>query len=83
LRKRFEKTSECPTNESLLAYQQGDQQGQQAIATHISNCEFCALLLELLKAHPATYPQTSIPPPMPEKLRPVLLKQFRNLNRFQ
>lgn len=83
LRKRFEKTSECPTNESLLAYQRDTQQGQPAITAHIAECEFCSMLLELLKAHPDTFPPAPDPPPMPEGLRSRLLKQLRNLNRYQ
>lgn len=71
---RFEKSLECPTNESLLAFLQADRGELSAeeiqIVEHLGACEFCELTLEMLRAHPMQLASDSLPvPPVPEPLR--------------
>lgn len=66
LNPRFEKSSCCPTNESLLALLQAPlnlapDEATQQVAEHLAGCEFCELTLELLRAHPE-YPTVELPP---------------------
>lgn len=77
-RSRFEKTAACPTNEALLAYQRGARRRRDVIAAHLVECEFCTLLLDLLRAHPGSEPPPSEPPPLPDDLRRALREQLRN-----
>ncbi len=70
---RFEKSVECPTNESLLDFLQTDRGGlseeETRIVEHLTTCEFCELTLELLRTHPAqAVPAPSLPPPVPEQI---------------
>jgi hypothetical protein len=71
---RFEKSAVCPTNESLLAFLQADQNDLSAeemyIVEHLGVCEFCELTLELLRATPAIS-DLVLPPPVPEGLRSI------------
>lgn len=71
---RFEKSAVCPTNESLLAFLQTDQNDLSAeemhIVEHLGVCEFCELTLELLRAAPAI-PDPGSPPSVPEALRSI------------
>ncbi len=71
---RFEKSVECPTNESLLAFLQTDRSelsaGEMRLVEHLATCEFCELTLELLRAHPAQFISDPLPaPPVPELIR--------------
>lgn len=71
---RFEKSVECPTNESLLDFLQSDRGELSAeklwIVEHLATCEFCELTLELLRAHAAQLvPDPSPAPPVPEHIR--------------
>jgi hypothetical protein len=63
---RFEKTPACPTNEALLAYQRsqgGALTGRaRGVAAHLAECEFCSLLLDLLRSHPVAEPTAHEPP---------------------
>jgi hypothetical protein len=70
---RFEKSIECPTNESLLAFlhdDRGELTAEEArLVEHLTACEFCELTLELLRAHPAqSVPDPSLAPPVPEQI---------------
>ena len=74
LNPRFEKSSCCPTNESLLALLQAplnpvSDEATQPITEHLAVCEFCELTLELLRTYPE-YPAVDAPPvpPAPESL---------------
>jgi len=73
---RFEKSPGCPENEQLLAFERGtDGADAPAVADHLKICEFCSLLLDLLRSHPEELPVVTPPPPMPEALRCVILRQ--------
>ncbi len=70
---RFEKSVECPTNESLLEFLPTDRgrlsEAESRIVEHLTTCEFCELTLELLRAHPAqSVPDPSPTPPVPEQI---------------
>ena len=70
---RFEKSVECPTNESLLDFLLTDRGELSAKETcmveHLISCEFCELTLELLRTHPAqSVPDPSLTPPVPEQI---------------
>ena len=70
---RFEKSVECPTNESLLDFLQTDRSELSAekprIVEHLATCEFCELTLELLRAHPVQSVPDPLPtPPVPEHI---------------
>jgi hypothetical protein len=65
---RFEKSGNCPTNEALLAFLQTksdftENEDLQPIVEHLAVCEFCELMLELLRDYPA-FPAV-VPPPVP------------------
>jgi hypothetical protein len=79
---RFEKTPACPTNEALLAYQRsqgGALTGRaRGVAAHLAECEFCSLLLDLLRSHPVAEPTAHEPPPIPEDLRRLLGEELRH-----
>lgn len=71
---RFEKSTECPTNESLLAFLQAAQEPFSAeetlIVEHLSACEFCELTVELLRAYGSPpLPDPFVIPSVPEHLR--------------
>ena len=63
---RFEKSRACPANETLLAYQRQTLNSADAdqVAAHLQDCEFCFLLLDLLKFHPAVKPLPPTPLPI-------------------
>jgi hypothetical protein len=82
-RDSFKKTPDCPTNEALLAYGRGARQGRSGLATHLEGCEFCSLLMEMLRSHPGAQPPAPAPPPLPEELCRALLEQLRLSNRCQ
>jgi hypothetical protein len=82
-RNTFEKTPDCPTNEALLGYQRGARQGRSGVAAHLEACEFCSLLLDLLRSHPGAQPPAPAPPPLPAELRRALLEQIRLSDRCQ
>jgi hypothetical protein len=82
-RDSFEKTPDCPTNEALLAYGRGARRGRSGVAAHLAGCEFCSLLLEMLRSHPGAGPPAPAPPPLPEALRRALLEQLRLSNSCQ
>lgn len=70
---RFEKSVECPTNESLLDFLRTDQGELSAeemrIDEHLISCEFCELTLELLRTPPTQLvPNPSPAPPVPEQI---------------
>lgn len=74
LNQRFEKSTECPANESLLAFLQAEQDKFSAeetlIVEHLGVCEFCELTLELLRAYGSPpLPDPFAIPPVPEHLR--------------
>jgi hypothetical protein len=71
---RFEKSVECPTNESLLAFLQTDRgelsAAERRIVQHLATCEFCELALELLRTYPTPSVSEPLPaPPVPEQIR--------------
>lgn len=70
---RFEKSVECPTNESLLNFLLADQgklsAEERRIVEHLISCEFCELTLELLRTYPAqSVPDSAPAPPVPEQI---------------
>ena len=71
---RFEKSLDCPTNESLLAFlraapQSSPEAETQEIIAHLATCEFCELTVELLRAHPESpVAEPSSIPHAPESL---------------
>lgn len=74
---RFEKSRACPANETLLAYQRQALNSAEAdqITAHLQDCEFCFLLLDLLKFHPALKPLPLAPPPVPAHLPRFLFRR--------
>ena len=50
----FEKRRQCPSSETLLAYQQSELSSRQKprIASHLADCDFCAAELLFLSRHP-------------------------------
>ena len=73
---RFEKSLSCPANEELLAFIRRalDPATAGRVGAHLEDCEFCALLSELLKSHPEGDPLPPNPPAMPDGLR-LLFRQ--------
>ena len=74
---RFEKSRACPANETLLAYQRHALNSADAdlVAAHLQDCEFCFLLLDLLKFHPAGKPILPAPPPVLHNLPRFLFRR--------
>lgn len=74
---RFEKSPTCPDNEQLLAYQRQALSPAEAgdVATHLQDCEFCLLLLDLLASHPESAPLPPDPPPVPDGLRQLFSRR--------
>lgn len=76
----FQKSLDCPTHESLLAFLRAELNSLSAaeenrLTAHLTACEFCELTLELLRAHPEQ-PLPAVPPapPVPEPLRHLFPK---------
>ena len=84
----FQKTHNCPSNDALLLLLDGASSSlldpassgkapvreTEEILAHVSDCEFCALSLELLRSYPADFnPVAPAPPPVPEEI----LRLFR------
>ena len=63
---RFEKSRACPANETLLDFERQALNAVDAdrVAAHLQDCEFCFLLLDLLKFHPTSNPLPPAPPPV-------------------
>lgn len=80
----FEKSADCPTNESLLAVLQAEPDELSAeelqIVEHLAICEFCELSLELLRnyAAPILEPFPS-PPPIPDQIKQLF--QIRRVHK--
>ena len=74
---RFEKSHACPTNEALLDYQRQalPQAEAKRITAHLQDCEFCFLLIDLLKFHRPIKTLPLAPPPMPKKLPRLLFRR--------
>ncbi len=76
---RFEKSVECPTNESLLDFlhtELGESAAKRCIVEHLVTCEFCELSLELLRAHPAQFVPAPAPaPPVPNQILQLFPKR--------
>jgi hypothetical protein len=71
---RFAKIAGCPENEKLLAFARTElsETEMEVVISHLQNCEFCVLTLELLTLHPQEIPALPDIPPLPEKLQHLL-----------
>jgi len=81
--KRFRKTEDCPSSETLLAFQNGDCHPADGagIPRHLFSCEFCAAEAEFYGLYPPVDEKArleNIPPPLFE-LAEALLRKKRDL----
>ena len=74
---RFEKSRACPANETLVDYQRHTLSSADAdrVAAHLQDCEFCFLLLDLLKFHPTAKRLPPAPPKVPANLPRQLFRR--------
>ena len=65
----FVKTEQCPSSESLLAFQLGEVAGVTSIERHLGVCEFCLAEVDFYADFPPVEEEDADAGPVPEPLR--------------